>query len=74
LPPFKSRQAKNQRNSHRNSHLPSLTCALAGQQWGEVNGVLDEDTMKAIGEFQKSRGLTVSGVPSPRTRKALFQP
>jgi len=45
-----------------------------GLYQGEVNGVLDADTMKAIGEFQKSRSLTVSGVPSPRTRKALFEP
>jgi hypothetical protein len=36
LPPFKSRQAKNQRNSHPNSHLPASTWALAGQQcYGE---------------------------------------
>jgi len=34
---------------------------------GEINGMLDEATMKAIGEFQKEHGLMVNGVPSPRT-------
>jgi len=39
---------------------------------GEVNGILDQATMRAIGDFQKAHGLAVSGVPSPQTRKALF--
>lgn len=40
---------------------------------GEVTGVLDEDTMKALGEFQRQHNLTVSGVPSPQTRKLLLK-
>jgi peptidoglycan hydrolase-like protein with peptidoglycan-binding domain len=44
-----------------------------GVYQGEVNGNLDEETMQAIGDFQKSHGLTVSGVPSPHTRKALLE-
>lgn len=39
---------------------------------GEVNGRLDEATMQAIGQFQEQNGIHVSGVPSPRTRQALF--
>jgi peptidoglycan hydrolase-like protein with peptidoglycan-binding domain len=39
----------------------------------EVNGELDEPTMKAIGEFQRENNLTVSGVPSPATRKLLLE-
>ncbi len=40
---------------------------------GEANGELDEATMKAIGEFQKASDLTVSGMPSPSTRRLLFE-
>src|SRR3972149_3715299 len=40
---------------------------------GEVNGLLDEATMEALGEFQKQHGLQVCGVPTPSTRRALFQ-
>lgn len=38
---------------------------------GAVTGVLDENTMQAVGEFQKNNGLHVSGVPSPETRSEL---
>jgi murein L,D-transpeptidase YcbB/YkuD len=38
---------------------------------GQVNGVLDEATMQAVGEFQEQNGIHVSGVPSPKTREAL---
>jgi peptidoglycan hydrolase-like protein with peptidoglycan-binding domain len=40
---------------------------------GEINGELDEATMNAIGEFQKENQLTVSGVPSPSTRRLLVE-
>lgn len=40
---------------------------------GPISGVLDEATMQAISEFQKSNGLQVCGVPTPRTREALLQ-
>ncbi len=39
---------------------------------GEVHRYLNEETMKALGEFQKQNELKVSGVPTPRTRKALL--
>ena len=39
---------------------------------GEVHRYLNEETMKALGEFQKQNQLKVSGVPTPRTRKALL--
>lgn len=39
---------------------------------GKAHGVLDEETMKAVGEFQLKNGLKVSGVPTPNTRKALL--
>ncbi len=39
---------------------------------GAVHRYLDEETMKALGEFQKQNELKVSGVPTPRTRKALL--
>jgi peptidoglycan hydrolase-like protein with peptidoglycan-binding domain len=38
---------------------------------GEVQGKLDEKTMKAIAEFQKEHDIHASGIPSPLTRKAL---
>jgi len=38
---------------------------------GEINGVLDPETMRATAEFQKQNGLHVSGVPTPLTRKKL---
>jgi peptidoglycan hydrolase-like protein with peptidoglycan-binding domain len=44
-----------------------------GLYQGEVNGELDEPTMNAIGEFQKANNLTVSGVPSPSTRRLLLE-
>jgi hypothetical protein len=40
---------------------------------GEVNGLLDQATMEALGEFQKQHGLQVCGVPTPSTRRVLFQ-
>ena len=39
---------------------------------GSVHRYLNEETMKALGEFQKQNDLKVSGVPTPRTRKALL--
>ena len=39
---------------------------------GAVHRYLNEETMKALGEFQKQNELKVSGVPTPRTRKALL--
>ena len=41
---------------------------------GPISGVLDEMTSNALGEFQKANKLHVSGVPTPRTRKALRIP
>jgi murein L,D-transpeptidase YcbB/YkuD len=38
---------------------------------GDVNGMLDEMTMQAIGEFQKQNGIHLSGIPSPKTRAAM---
>ncbi|MBI1352911.1 MAG: hypothetical protein GC160_01095 [Acidobacteria bacterium] len=38
---------------------------------GPVTGVLDAETMKAVGRFQAERGIAESGVPSPETRKAM---
>ena len=38
---------------------------------GPVTGVLDEQTMEAIGEFQGENGIVQSGVPSPETRDAM---
>jgi Putative peptidoglycan binding domain len=40
---------------------------------GPVSGILDQATMQAIGEFQKSNNLQVCGVPTARTREALSQ-
>jgi hypothetical protein len=40
---------------------------------GEVNGLLDQATMEALGEFQKQHSLQVCGVPTPSTRRVLFQ-
>lgn len=39
---------------------------------GEINGELDEATMKAMGEFQKQNSLPATGVPTPKTRAKLF--
>ena len=39
---------------------------------GAVHRYLNEETMEALGEFQKQNQLKVSGVPTPRTRKALL--
>ena len=44
----------------------------AGRYAGAVHGVLDKPTMEALGEFQNQNGLKVSGIPTPRTRKALL--
>jgi peptidoglycan hydrolase-like protein with peptidoglycan-binding domain len=38
----------------------------------EVDGVLDEATMRALGDYQAQHGLVASGVPTPDTRRALF--
>lgn len=40
---------------------------------GARDGVLDDATMQALGEFQKQHGMVVSGIPTPRTRKELAQ-
>jgi peptidoglycan hydrolase-like protein with peptidoglycan-binding domain len=45
----------------------------AGLYQGEENGILDDGTMKAIGEFQENNDLKVSGVPTPNTRKLLLR-
>lgn len=45
----------------------------AGLYQGEENGLLDDGTMKAIGEFQEKNDLKVSGVPTPNTRKLLLK-
>lgn len=37
---------------------------------GPVTGVLDEETMHAIGRFQEEEDIVQSGVPSPETREA----
>ena len=39
---------------------------------GGVNGYLNEETMEALGAFQRGSGLAVSGVPTPRTRELLL--
>jgi murein L,D-transpeptidase YcbB/YkuD len=59
--------------SYKTSVIEAVQAALqrVGVYSGAVNGVLDETTMQAIGEFQKQNGLHVSGVPSPKTREAL---
>ena len=41
---------------------------------GPISGVLDEATSNAVGEYQKTKNLHVSGVPTPRTREALKIP
>jgi murein L,D-transpeptidase YcbB/YkuD len=58
---------------YKTSVIEAVQAALqrAGVYSGTVNGVLDETTMQAIGEFQKQHGIHVSGVPSPKTREAL---
>jgi peptidoglycan hydrolase-like protein with peptidoglycan-binding domain len=58
---------------YKTSVIEAVQTALqgAGVYSGTVNGVLDETTMQAIGEFQKQHGIHVSGVPSPKTREAL---
>jgi hypothetical protein len=40
---------------------------------GEVNGILDQATKEALSEFQRQHGLQVCGVPTPSTRRLLFQ-
>lgn len=44
-----------------------------GLYQGEVTGQLDEETMKALAEFQKQNGLTPNGIPTPQTRARLFK-
>jgi hypothetical protein len=44
-----------------------------GYYKGEITGTLDEDTMRALGEFQKEHQLAVTGVPTPRTRELLLR-
>ena len=58
---------------YKTSVIEAVQAALQreGVYSGAVNGVLDETTMQAIGEFQKQNGIHVSGVPSPKTREAL---
>ena len=41
---------------------------------GPISGVLDDMTVNALGEFQKTNNLHVSGMPTPRTREALKNP
>ena len=38
---------------------------------GEVNGVLDDNTMRAIADFQKDQGIIANGIPTPLTREML---
>jgi peptidoglycan hydrolase-like protein with peptidoglycan-binding domain len=45
----------------------------AGLYQGEENGILDDGTMKAIGEFQQKNDLKVSGAPTPNARKLLLK-
>ena len=40
---------------------------------GPINGILDEQTMKAIYAFQEANNLQRCGVPTPHTRKKLAQ-
>ena len=58
---------------YKTSVIEAVQAALqrVGVYSGAVNGVLDETTMQAIGEFQKQNGIHVSGIPSPKTREAL---
>ncbi len=42
-----------------------------GYYKGPVNGVLDEETVKAIKAFQNDHGLKVDGIPGRKTRRAL---
>jgi hypothetical protein len=59
-------------------YLPSVIVKVQealtarGLYRGEAHGYLDEETMLALGEFQKDHGLQVCGVPTPQTRRALF--
>ena len=46
----------------------------AGLYQGEISGKLDEETMRALGEFQKQNGLGVTGIPTPKTRALLLKP
>ncbi len=46
----------------------------AGLYQGEISGKLDEETMQALGEFQKQNGLGVTGIPTPKTRALLLKP
>ncbi len=43
-----------------------------GLYQGEIDGVLDNETMEAIAEYQKQHGIMISGVPSPETRESLL--
>ena len=58
--------------SHPRGQAQQRALQAQGFYSGEAHRYLDEETMKALGEFQKQKGLKVSGVPTPRTRKALW--
>jgi peptidoglycan hydrolase-like protein with peptidoglycan-binding domain len=49
------------------------TLKADGLYQGQINGALDKPTMKAIGEFQRTHHLEMSGIPTPRTRKELLK-
>ncbi len=38
---------------------------------GAVDGKLSQETMEALGQFQKENDLVVTGIPTPRTRQKL---
>jgi peptidoglycan hydrolase-like protein with peptidoglycan-binding domain len=40
---------------------------------GAIDGVLSQNTMEAIGQFQRENNLQVCGVPTPQTRRLLMQ-
>ena len=61
-------------DAYNSETIEAVQGALAdqGMYSGPVNGILDRPTMDAIGRFQEMNNLTVSGVPSPRTRELLL--
>jgi peptidoglycan hydrolase-like protein with peptidoglycan-binding domain len=42
-----------------------------GYDIGNADGVLDEDTMEALRQFQGSEGMAVTGTPNQQTLRAL---
>lgn len=42
-----------------------------GYYQGPVDGRLSQETMEALGQFQKENRLVVTGIPTPRTRQRL---